>query len=289
MNQENLLVSAPFEETCLRGRQERGEQSHCDVSAVRVFTLGRFSLLRDGVPICFSHKTPKRPVSLLKALVALGGREVSGRKLTDALWPDEEGDAADCVLRVNVYRLRRLLGARDVVIVYDNHVSLESKLCWVDVWEFQRLLGEAAAATSLAERADLLERALALYKGAFLPGDADEPWSLSMRERLRNAFLRLSAELGRLYESTGRWDKAIECHRRGIESDELAEESYQGIMRCYWQMDRRAEGVSVYRRLRQTLSIVLGISPSSATEQLLQQLLSSPPLHPIARQVSNYK
>ncbi len=240
---------------------------------VEIYAFGRFSLVRDGIPLCFSHKTPKRPITLLKALIALGGRDVSSHRLIDALWPDEQGDAAHDVLAVNLYRLRRLLGTRDGVTVCDGRVSLDARTCWVDVWAFQRLLHEAAAAPQAKRRAPL-EYAVALYRGIFLPGDTDEPWSLAMRERLRSAFLRHSAELGRLHEDAGGWEQAIGCYQRAVESEELAEEFYQGLMRCYAHLGRRAEGVSVYRRLRRTLSISLAIAVSPASEEMLRELLS---------------
>lgn len=122
-------------------------------------------------------------------------------------------------------------------------------------------------AASGSERQRLLEHALSLYRGAFLDGDAVEPWSLPTRERLRGRFIRHSAKLGRLREECGEWNKAIACYQRGAEADQLAEEFYQGLMRCYRRLDRRAEGIAVYRRLRQTLSIILGIAASPATEE----------------------
>jgi len=64
----------------------------------------------------------------------------------------------------------------------------------------------------------------------------------------------------------------LECYRRGIEADELAEEFYQGVMRCHAAMGRTAEGMAAYRRLRQTLSVVLGVQPSESSEQLMQLL-----------------
>jgi two-component SAPR family response regulator len=120
----------------------------------------------------------------------------------------------------------------------------------------------------------LLERALLLYRGAFLASDQDEPWSLSMRERLRAKYIRHSIELGRLCEESGQWDQAIACYQRGLEADELAEAFYQGLMRCYRHLGRRAEGVAVYRRLRQTLSVILGVSASPASEVLFRELLA---------------
>jgi DNA-binding SARP family transcriptional activator len=43
-------------------------------------------------------------------------------------------------------------------------------------------------------------------------------------------------------------------------------------MRCYRGLGRHAEGLSAYRRLRQTLSVVLGIAPSEHTQALARAL-----------------
>ena len=240
---------------------------------VQILAFGRFSVVKDGAPLTWSRKTPKKPIALLKVLLAFGGRDVSGRQLTDALWPEEEGDAAHNVLAVNLHRLRNLLGEHGAVMLHDGRVSLDPRHCWVDTWAFEGLLGRAAEASSEA-RPILLEAALSIYGGAFLVCDRDEPWSLSMRERLHDKFIRHSADLGRLREESGQWDKAIACYQRGLEADELAEEFYQGLMRCYRHLDRCAEGIVVYRRLRRTLSLMLGITASPASELLFQALQS---------------
>ena len=63
--------------------------------AVKVHTLGRFGLLVDDCPIEYGRKVQQKPLALLKALVALGGRYVPdgtvspnsfGRKPTET-WP----------------------------------------------------------------------------------------------------------------------------------------------------------------------------------------------------------
>jgi pentatricopeptide repeat protein len=43
-------------------------------------------------------------------------------------------------------------------------------------------------------------------------------------------------------------------------------------MRCYARQGRHAEAISTYRRLRQTLSVVLGVAPSPSTEALVREL-----------------
>jgi LuxR family transcriptional regulator, maltose regulon positive regulatory protein len=235
---------------------------------VKVHTLGRFELIVDGATLEFSGKAPRKPLALLKAIVALGSNGVPVLALIDTLWPEEEGDAARKSLDVTVARLRKLLGRNEAVIVGDESVSLNPKLCWVDAQSFQALVDAARTPEGMRQ-------ACAVYAGTFLPGDSDSPWSAKRREGLRNRFIRLVEDLGLAAEAQHDWDTAIDLYRRGLEADELAEAFHQGLMRCYRALGRHAEGMSAYRRLRQTLSVTLGISPSEQSQALARALQQS--------------
>ncbi len=60
----------------------------------RIYTLGQFELERDGHMVKFTGKVQQKPLQLLKALIAFGGRSVPEEQLSDALWPDADGDLA---------------------------------------------------------------------------------------------------------------------------------------------------------------------------------------------------
>jgi len=79
--------------------------------------------------------------------------------------------------------------------------------------------------------------------------------------------------LGQHWESAGRWEKAAALYQRGLEVDSLAEEFYRRLMLRHRACGRCAEAIEVYRRCRHTLSVVLGIEPSSATHALYRSLL----------------
>ncbi len=95
-------LEAGIEEDYVRGLiQKRGlvpDSPPVEVEAwpwpIKIFTLGRFEVLRDGEPVRFARKVQRKPLALLKALVAFGGRSVREELVMDALWPDAEGDAA---------------------------------------------------------------------------------------------------------------------------------------------------------------------------------------------------
>lgn len=241
--------------------------------ALRIRALGCFEIFLDGQKLEFSGKAPRKVLSVLKAIVSHGPDPVSAARLADALWPDDDGDAARKALDVSLVRLRKLLGRADAVLVRDERISLNRDLGWVDAWAFAEA---AQCATREAIPCEHWLRsgthAMDLYRGHFLPGDEEDRSVIVMRLKLRDLMARLVTHVGQKLEAAGEWERAIECYRRGIDTDELAEEFYQGLMRCHAATGRPAEGIAVFRRLRQTLSVVLGIAPSTASEHLLRLL-----------------
>ncbi|MDQ3796054.1 MAG: bacterial transcriptional activator domain-containing protein, partial [Pseudomonadota bacterium] len=198
--------------------------------------------------------------------------------LARALWPHEEADAAHETFAVNLHRLRKLIGD-DVVILQEGRVTLDACCCWIDTWAFEQLLDQAQAAGMLDERAALMEKALSLYQGTFLPGDAEASWALAARERLRAKFIHGMAFMGQYLTDTRKWQQALDYYLRGIETENLAEEFYQGAMRCYIHLNRLAEGIAIYRRLQRTLWTNLGVTPSPASQALYQRLHTEEQLH----------
>jgi LuxR family maltose regulon positive regulatory protein len=237
---------------------------------IRIYTLGRFEVSRHGEKLEFKGRAPRKVLALLREIVAGGGEPVASNQLVDALWPDEDGDAGRKALDVSLVRLRKLLGGTDTVIVRDEQVGLSSDMCWVDAWAFNRIGAIAESDEVSLQRFG--PRALDLYRGSFLPGADETRLIVVARLKLRDKLARLVSALGRHLEEACEFEKALQCYRLGIESDELAEEFYQGVMRCHAAMGRTAEGMAAYRRLRQTLSVVLGVQPSASSEQLMQLL-----------------
>ena len=96
-------------------------------------------------------------------------------------------------------------------------------------------------------------------------------WASGM-ERLRAKFVRLVETVAKADEVAGHWDIAIAHYLKGLEADDLVEAFHLGLMRCYQALGRPAEAITAFRRLRQTLSVVLGIAPSPAAETLAREL-----------------
>jgi two-component SAPR family response regulator len=237
----------------------------CGRERFRVYVLGRFRLLTGSTPTTNPPRS-RKPQEVLQALIAFGGTEVSAGVLTDALWPDSEGDAAYHALETALYRLRQLLGARDAVRMEGGKVSLNRDQLWVDMWEFEEELRRPHDPG--ADGIERIGRLRLLYQGHFLQHETEKPWILDARLELRDRLLRAIRDAAGECERARRWEDAVNLYRSGIELDSLNESLYRGLMHCHQELGDHSEALQVYRRCRESLSRFLGIPPNAKTQAL---------------------
>jgi DNA-binding SARP family transcriptional activator len=244
--------------------------------AIRVHALGGFTVQRRGEPLAVEGKAQKKPMELLKALIALGGRGVPKQKLQELLWPDAEPAAATAALDVVISRLRKLLGEPEAIRIEDGKVGLDPERVWLDVWAFdsdvEALQGTLQGQADASVIDSIGQRLLARYGGPFLGNEDPQRWSLSARDRWQNRFRRSLADAGRYWEARADWPRAIALYERALEEDSLAEELYRRLMRGHLARGEPAEAARVYRRCRDMLSVQLGIPPSADTEALFKSI-----------------
>ena len=247
--------------------------------SLRIVSCGGFECLRDEASIELSAKGSGRPMELLKVLVALGMHNVRADQLSDALWPSVEADYAYKSFTATLHRLRRMLGDDDALLLRDGRLSLNKGLVWVDTWALEQLFDDFDAALRGADacadealRREFSEKALALYRGPFLPDESEQPSYIARREQLRAKMLRFLARITRGWEETGAPEAAADCLLRFVEADELCEPLYRHLMLCYQRTGARVEAVAVYERLRTILSARQRLMPSPETQALYASL-----------------
>jgi DNA-binding SARP family transcriptional activator len=248
----------------------------------RIVTLGGFQLERDGTPIEFAGKGPGRPLELLKVLVALGGKNVRADHLGDALWPHVDADYAHKSFTATLHRLRRMLEDDDALLHRDGRLSLNPGLAWVDTWALEDVLEALDAqlrapgphADSAAARS-LVEEALALYRGPYLPDETEQPGYIACRDQLRARLLRPLARIAREWEEAGKADLAIDCYLRCIDADEVWEACYRHLMRCYQRASNPIAALETFERLRTTLAARLKTEPAPETQAIQAGLKSA--------------
>jgi DNA-binding SARP family transcriptional activator len=184
-----------------------GSSANSTQSRIVIHTLGRFEVLLKGAPLRFKGRAPVRSLELLTALIAAGEGGAGAGRLADQLWPDADGFDAYRAFTTTLHRLRHLLQCHDAVRLSAGRVTLDSQICAVDAWAFERALRGAADA-------DAVDAILDTYAGPFL-GDDPNPWVIATRERLEGLVAR---KAGRLRNGARRrvTDRIVRVQSSGI-------------------------------------------------------------------------
>ena len=204
---------------------------------LKIYSLGRFSVLLNGQAI----DAETRPFTLIKALLACGGRDVPEERIMDMLWPEADGNQALSNFKTTLHRLRKSLGDGNVLILRNHKLSLNEQRVWVDSWAISRIFTQAQAVSDDhgAACARLASRLTHLYRGHFLANETAS-WALQKRQALQHRFFRHLIELARHVEDEDP-QTAHRCYHHLLELDTGEEEAWQGVIRCYRALGREAE------------------------------------------------
>ena len=219
----------------------------------RIFALGGLRILRDGKPVQFSRKTPRKILELLKMLAVTSGWS-SRQELTESLWPDADGDRAFHALESALYRLRRLLGENAIEVV-DSRLRLNSVYCRTDVQDFESMLDHAERLlVSGCADADavirLTRRTAGLFRDTLLPGET-VPWIVSARDRFHHNWCRHLERLGRYLESRDLWEEAANVYRLALRGEFALDAFYRRLIAVCERLGHAAEAEILRKQLQE--------------------------------------
>jgi DNA-binding SARP family transcriptional activator len=240
---------------------------------LRVQLLGPLQVWRDGLALAAapSAKAQRKPMELLRLLVAQGGRPVPVSVVIDELWPSLELDAPRASFEMAVSRLRRLLDLPEAVRVADDRVSLDPALTWTDVAAFEAWAARGTGGSSAA-------RALALYQAPLGGTEPLQGLMRTARERLALAHATLAQAQGEHLLASGDAPAAVRTLQSAVIHEPLNEPLHRALMSACLQQGERAECLRAYRRLQSRLVAELGIEPSPETQALAARAAAPRPV-----------
>ncbi|MBO0792286.1 MAG: AAA family ATPase, partial [Ktedonobacteraceae bacterium] len=255
-----------------------------DAAAIKIYSLGQFRLERRNSrdnsweTVTDSAWQHQRVRSLLTSLVSSTGRKLGREQIMDALWPDLDVEAASGRLDRAVYSLRQLfepsrgrLATSPLVLTEREMLVLgEYPLIWVDADAFEKLLMRAHESDDPGEKENLLEEAMLLYGGDFLPEERKFELTLARRESLRRSWIGMLLELSDLRSKRDALSSAIEPLDRLLSIDPANEAAVQRLISLLAQQGRRAEAIRTYRNLAKVLQQEYRIAPLPETRALYE-------------------
>ncbi len=217
---------------------------------IRIQSLGRFRVLRDGDVVPTTAWQSKKARDLLKILVSRRGRPTTRDTFFELLWPDEDPEPLGNRLSVALATVRSVLDpekrhpAEWFVPADKSAIELDLEHVELDVELF---LGAAANATRLARGGDASgarasrELAESLYGGDFLEEDPYEDWAVGLREEAQATYIALARTLAENAASDGDADGATRFYLRILERDPFDEGAHLGLVAALLAAGRHGE------------------------------------------------
>ena len=228
--------------------------------------LGRVSLQHNSVPL--TKVKSQKGVALL-CYLAVSGKPATRPFLAALFWPDIPDSKALTNLRKVLSRLKPL---HAYLIITRETVTLNPETdVWLDVAEFE-------AGTAVKQDVLHLQKAISLYDGDFLAGfmlpdtPLFEEWMLAQRARLREIAVTTLYRLVTHFTEEGEYETAVVYARQLLTIEPWHEETHRQLMRLLALLGQRSAALMQYETCRRLLAEELGLEPTAATVQLVQQI-----------------
>ena len=253
------------------------------IPKLEIKLLGRFEVLRDGVPISEDAWGRQKTKKLLKALLTDPGHVFTQDQLIDVLFEGEDIDKATKNLYGRISQLRRALepdlkrGAESSFIRREGQ-GYSFNVCAfaeIDTLAFQKGVRDAQSlceAGDWARATERFEEAIAVYRGDFLPEDRYEVWAEESSRHLRGQHLEALLSLARCYARLGRTRQAISHCQRLLAIEPHREDAARELMEYQDQAGQRAEAIETYEEFRRVLRAYLDVEPSAETQAVYRAI-----------------
>ncbi len=217
-----------------------------------------------------------KAVALVGFLAVHAGSPQARQRIAGLFWPDSKDAQALTNLRRELHYLRQVLRDEASLVVTPRDLCWrDTETCRVDVRTFDLEYRAASAAAAAGDDEEILAhatRAIAAYRGDFLPGGYDD-WLLEARAALERQCVDLCDLVGETRVRAGNLAGAVDDARRRIQLRPLEEAGYRTLMRLQADLGDRAGALSTYHHCASVLERELGVAPDPATRQALQDLM----------------
>jgi DNA-binding SARP family transcriptional activator len=203
----------------------------------------------------------------VQALALAGGRPLPRHELAEAVWEGDPPDSARKGVQVLAYRLRKRVG-EDLLVTEDDGYRLLVGPDAVDTVRFERLLDEARARTDARAALDLVDEALALWRGEPVAELGDGDLGRSARARLTGLRAAADEERFDLALALGRHLEVVADLEASLTDDRLSERRWRQLMVALYRSGRQADALRAYQRARRALVDALGVEPGAELKEL---------------------
>ena len=244
-------------------------------NGARLCVLGPVALIVDGRAIPIGGA---RQRAILVYLALQHDTAVSAATLIDNVWGDDAPASVSKSLTTQLARLRKIIAPHGWTLEYTGTgYQLQLDGAALDVAAFEQLVSAAQRELDRDQpegAARLLERGLALWRGAPLEDLFDTPFAFGASERLLEQRHQAEDLLAHALTRTGDLAQLVTLMRRLVADTPFREERWALLVRALGRAGRRRDALDAYEEARLLLADELGVEPGEELRHAHEAVLA---------------
>jgi two-component SAPR family response regulator len=247
-------------------------------SKIAIHTLGKF-YVRDGrVIISDSSSRSKRMWEIFKFLLTYRDKAFNPEVILEKIWPENDYADPNLVMRAQIFRLRQALKtdpdvpslAQNIVYSQGCYLWAENAAYWLDIDEFKVLITEAKTmmAGKPESAIESYQKAIAIYKGEYLPESAFSEWVEPERSLYHELFFESVFNLIDLLKAKRAYSEIIKVCEQAYAIDYLEEKIHIKMIEALLAEGQVVRARAHYNEVTSAFYREMGIKPSEQMKNL---------------------
>lgn len=246
---------------------------------LEIKTLGEFLVKRGPVVLSEMAGRSTKLWELFKYLLTYRGNRLVSDSVLEILWPDQDYENAGAAFKVQIYRLKQLLGDKpepgDLTITYSQGCyRLDTGArCQIDTDAVEKHFSRAIdlAPNNPDQAMEAYRTIIQLYKGDYLP-EITGAWVLPTRNHYQRIFLKSVLELSNLYCQSQRHQDAIRICEQALQAAPLKEELHIKYLQVLTRAGKMREAQAHYEYITSFYYLELGVKPSDELKEVYSRI-----------------
>lgn len=240
----------------------------------KISTFGNFEVYGN-----IENKLIKWPTAKVEELFAyfvmVRGNATDRWKLCELLWPTAEPENALHSLHNSIYILKQTLKNNGIekIVSYEKgnyRINISNMNC--DLWKCEDFMMLNLSLNN--ENEDKYEKIIKMYNGNLFQ-NKDYIWASDLKEALDRFFLKTGKILSEYYYTRESYYKSEEVLRKIINENPFDEDLVDLTMKNDFQFKNKMGIINTFKKLKNSLSEELDVSPRNSTEKLYLELINT--------------
>ncbi|MBQ9119327.1 MAG: SARP family transcriptional regulator [Lachnospiraceae bacterium] len=248
---------------------------------IQIRMLGEFTLTYQGNVISDQDNRSKKIWTLLEYLITFHKKEISHATLINLLWHNNESNVdPENALKTILHRARTTLDklhypSSKLILHHRDNYSWNNDVAYeVDIDQFEHACTLADDPNlPVSERLAHYNHAFQLYKGKFLPKNAEDDWAIPIATYYHSLYIKAVHNMIELLLAAEEYEQVIQICSAAVAIDPYDEPLHFHLIRSLYLTGERKKAIEQYDKVIRMFYDSFGINPSEELTQLYQEIM----------------